>query len=148
MYAPLPHIAILHFTKNLPQNIGNKSSILPPTNRRVVQPVTWRDQADLYQCCINFSRILFGLKLAWKDYIQRHLWEGEMDSSQHKLSHQARACRWELGVVTSAEISPSRRTQRYGMYFFVRISISNGKTKLRSEAYRRVRDGLISQYVS
>ena len=40
-----------------------------------------------------------------------------------------------LNVVTSAEISPSRRTQRCSMHFLVRISIWNGNIKLCSEAF-------------
>ena len=40
----------------------------------------------------------------------RHRWEGVMGSSQHKSPHQARAFRRGTDVVTSAEISPSRRT--------------------------------------
>ena len=67
----------------------------------------------------------------------RHRWEGEMGSSQHKSLHQARAFRRVLDVVTSAEISPSHRTQRCSMHFLVRISIWNGKIKLNSEAYWR-----------
>ena len=53
-----------------------------------------------------------------------------MGSSQHKSPQQARAFRRELDVVTSAEISLSRRTQRYRRVF------------------ERVRDVLISLYVS
>ena len=40
----------------------------------------------------------------------RHQWEGEIGSSQHKSPHQARAFGRGLDVVTSAEISPLRRT--------------------------------------
>ena len=43
-----------------------------------------------------------------QDYM--HCWEGEMGSSQHKSPHQVRALRQGLDVVTSAEISPYRRT--------------------------------------
>ena len=46
-----------------------------------------------------------------------------MSSSQHKSTHQARAFRRGPDVVTSAEISTSRRTQRCRMYFLVRITI-------------------------
>ena len=53
----------------------------------------------------------------------RHGWKGVMGSSQHKSPHQARAFRRGLDVVTSAEISRSRRTQRRSMYFLERISI-------------------------
>ena len=48
----------------------------------------------------------------------RNRWEGDMSSSQHKSSpHQARAFRRELDLVTSAEISLSRRIQRCSMHF-------------------------------
>ena len=50
-----------------------------------------------------------------------------MVSSQHKSSHQARAIRRGLDVVTSADISPSRRTQPSNMHFLVQISIENEK---------------------
>ena len=67
----------------------------------------------------------------------QHHWEGVMGSSQHKSPYQARAFRRGLHLVKSAEISPSRRTQRCSMHSLVRRSISNGKIKLCSEAYRR-----------
>ena len=67
----------------------------------------------------------------------RHRLEGEMCSSQHKSPHQARAFMRGLYVVTSAKMSPSRRTQRCSMYFLVRISVWNGNDKLRSEAFWR-----------
>ena len=51
----------------------------------------------------------------------RYRWEEEMGSSQHKSPHQARAFRRGIHVVTSAEISPYRRTQRYSMYFLVGV---------------------------
>ena len=51
-----------------------------------------------------------------------------------KSPHQARALRGRLDAVTSAEISPSRRTQQWSMHFLVQISIWNGKIKLNSEA--------------
>ena len=40
----------------------------------------------------------------------RHLWEGEMGSSQHKSRNQDRA------FMTSAQISPSRRTNDVYLY--------------------------------
>ena len=66
----------------------------------------------------------------------RHCWEGEMGSSQHKSPHQAWAFKRGLDVVTSDvvtsdEISPSRRTND------AVCIIWNGKIKLSREAYRR-----------
>ena len=51
--------------------------------------------------------------------------------------HQSWSFRRGLYVVTSAEISPSRRTQRCCMYLLVRISIWNCKIKQSSEAFWR-----------
>ena len=45
----------------------------------------------------------------------RHRWECEMGSSQHKSPHQDRAL--GEGMMTSAEISPSRRTNDIYLYY-------------------------------
>ena len=56
----------------------------------------------------------------------QHIWEGEMCWSQHKSPHQARAFRWGLDVVMSADISPFRFIQRCNMPFPVEsLKITN-----------------------
>ena len=90
--------------------------------------------------CVNLRPTLYNLKhtrTQSRIICIRHRWEGEMGSSQHKSPHQARAFRRGPDVVTCAEISTSRRTQRCCMYFLVRISIWNGKIKLSSGAVWR-----------
>ena len=72
----------------------------------------------------------------------RHRWEGEMGWSQHKSPpHQARAFRRELNVVLSAQLTVPNDAVCIFSYEYL------FKATNRTEQ-ERVRDGLISPYVS
>ena len=87
------------------------------------------DFAGLITICI----VLKAKSMSARIYAYSIVGYGEMGSSQHKSPHEALAWRLGVDVMTSAEISPYRRTQRCSMPFLVRISIWNGKIKLRAD---------------